>query len=496
LRKSIFDKSEETKQAGRFTFSGKELHGELTLAGANTSLYLHDKEHFNTRVIPDGCITGVLHDLTKISLIDCIAMAGTGYTRRGNERYFGAKIFPHYVICGDEHIHPADETISEISFVMDDASTLFYDFDAFGSLIDANPFIEQIVHANNPDRPILTGPHPQILYFTGKYEIFSIDTVFGKISASHNPSGNFGGPGGIRLDNAISVTIAFENQIRFHDAMVRMSTLLSYLGLLVGRPQNLIKIGLRIKSDNEIPEILMVICSMPPHRDSSNTGREPHPSSVLLDVIRKPQEFSQVTANWLAKQQSWHDARMRFFASYSQQRSFTIDRLIGAANMFDILPTSAIPSEAQLTENLRTAKDAARKIFSPLPPSPERDSILGALGRIGKSNLKQKIRYRAGLLTDVLPNSFPELVVACDEAVNCRNHYVHGSKPSFDYSSNFDVAFFFIETLEFVFGASDLIEAGWDIKSWVEKEGLWSHPFGEYHRNYSTHLNHLKSLLV
>ena len=110
MRKSSFDKSEDSNQAGRFILSGKELHGELTLAGANTSLYLHDKEHLNIRVIPNGCITGVLHDLTKISRIDCIAMAGTGYTRRGDERYFGARVFPHYVIYGDNHIHPADKT--------------------------------------------------------------------------------------------------------------------------------------------------------------------------------------------------------------------------------------------------------------------------------------------------------------------------------------------------------------------------------------------------
>jgi hypothetical protein len=43
----------------------------------------------------------------------------------------------------------------------------FYDFDAFGSVIDAKPFIDQIAHANALPREIKTGPDPQILYFTG-----------------------------------------------------------------------------------------------------------------------------------------------------------------------------------------------------------------------------------------------------------------------------------------------------------------------------------------
>jgi hypothetical protein len=92
-------------------------------------------------------------------------------------------------------------------FVVDDASTLFYDFDAFGSLIDARPFIEQIAHANGLGRKITTGPAPAILYFTGKREIFAADTVLGRISASHNPSHNLRGPDGVCLKNTIFVTI-------------------------------------------------------------------------------------------------------------------------------------------------------------------------------------------------------------------------------------------------------------------------------------------------
>lgn len=131
-----------------------------------------------------------------------------------------------------------------------------------------------------------------------------------------------------------------------------------------------------------------------------------------------------------------------------------------------------------------------------MPKSPERESVLNALGRIGKSSLKQKIRHRAQWLIDALGAArFPELLLVTDEAVNSRNYYVHGGEPRFDYSGNCDTLDFFIDTLEFVFATSDLIEAGWDIKAWSEMPTSMSHPFARYRVNYAGQLQKLKALL-
>jgi hypothetical protein len=90
---------------------------------------------------------------------------------------------------------------------------------------------------------------------------------------------------------------------------------------------------------------------------------------------------------------------------------------------------------------------------------------------------------------------FPELLTIGDEAVNCSNYYVHGGKPRFDYNANFNVVSFFTETLEFVFAASDLVEAGWDIKSWANVPTTMSHPFARFRVAYPMHLKELKALL-
>jgi ApeA N-terminal domain 1 len=144
-----------TKRSGIFTIpSGKEVQGELTFYGPNTSLYLHNKEDFDLSKIIGGCVKGVLHDLTKVTLIDCVPPFGTGYVSKAGGKYRYANVFPHYVVSGDHHISPDDKVLSEVRFIVDDASTLFYDFDTFGTVIRPGALIEQVVQANGVDRKL------------------------------------------------------------------------------------------------------------------------------------------------------------------------------------------------------------------------------------------------------------------------------------------------------------------------------------------------------
>jgi hypothetical protein len=140
------------RRSGVFTVNaGKQIYGELKINGEATSLYLHDKEYFPTYEFPNGCIKGVLHDLTHVTLIDCVAPRVPGSVSRGDAGYHFAKVFPHYVVQGEQHLEPDAPIIDEMSFLIDDATTLFNDFDAFGSLIfDAQPFVDQIVKVHVP----------------------------------------------------------------------------------------------------------------------------------------------------------------------------------------------------------------------------------------------------------------------------------------------------------------------------------------------------------
>jgi hypothetical protein len=159
------------------------------------------------------------------------------------------------------------------------------------------------------------------------------------------------------------------------------------------------------------------------------------------------------------------------------------------------LPASAVPADVVLAAEVLEAKSECRKIFKNLPPTPERDSVLNALGRIGKSTLKRKVQHRAQFVVDAIGESLPDLFLAADEAVNCRNYYVHGGDARFNYRENFDVFVFLTETLEFIFAASELVECGWDIRAWKRNRSGITNPVGRYLINYKPLLTMLKKAL-
>src|SRR5216684_494038 len=313
---------EGSKRAGHFTIApGKEISGEITFAGEKTTLYLHDKEFFSTHSLPDQAITGVFLDLRKVSLIDCITTSGPGSGGRGNESYKFAHVFPHYILLGDHHIGPKEKKVTEISFTVNDATALFYDFDAFGLVIDAKPYIGQIANANAKihGRKVEIGDDPQIIYFSGKREIFSADTVLGKVAASHNPSHGMGGPGGISLTNTIFINITFQEPVEFETAITRFHILRQYLELLLGRPQKVSKLGVAITPASEKLPYLSVYKTMDSDRGDSDEddNRRPHPKDILLGTIDGLRQFATVLTNWLARHQDWRSARGRFALGFS-----------------------------------------------------------------------------------------------------------------------------------------------------------------------------------
>lgn len=481
------------RKSGTFKLSANsEVQGELALKGAQTSLELYSHDFFDTHSVRD--IHGIFHDRSKVSLLECITNSGPSRGSKGGEDYHFSNVFPHLAIFGDEHIQSTDRKICEMSFSVDDASTLFYDFDAFGSVVKARPHMERIIESKKSQRKIEIGDHPQIFYFTGKYEIFSAKTILGQISARHGISFASPSPKGIKLDNTIFLNIKFEFEKTIKEALDCIYDVLRFLEIIAGRPQNILKLRFRAKSLSEHPVFFDAYWSMRPYRNNDDASRSPHPSDLLLQAVSNPERFGIVFSRWLELNEDRRNARVRFSTAFAHQNRYTIDRLVGAANMFDILPASAVPVSFSLTDDIKQAKENARKTFKALPDSPERESILNALGRLGKATLKRKIRSRAKLITDTIGEYFPDLEFVIDQAVDCRNYYVHGSVTKINYGKYVDQMMFFTETLEFIFGASDLVDAGWDIHTWVKQESTLSHPFDNYRFSYSNNLLEFKEL--
>ena len=490
-------KFEAETLAGRFTLAPElELDGQLHLNGANSVLNLYAKEFFTTRTESHLDILGFLYERTKVSLLDCVTTSSGQHGGVGVEgRRYSSRVFPHLVLFGDEHIASTNSNVTSIHFVVDDATTIFSDYDAFGGVIDAAPHIEHLARINNPNATIDATSRPEIFYYTGKGTIFSVDTNLGVVSANHCPEIQLPSPSGFRLDNSISVDIEFDDPLTVSESTTRLIKVLRFLEIIVGRPQNLQQVMLRVDSETDHPVFLELYWSRPPNRDASHGSREPHPADILLNAVSHTDQFSAVLRAWLNRAESWRDARARFATSFDKQRSYDIDRLVGCANMFDILPDSAFPPPRPLDPLIAAARDSCKTILSKLPLSAEKNSILGALGRLGKNTLKRKIRCRAEPIVAAAGETFPKLDFVIDQAVNCRNYFVHGGKSKISYDAHFECVRFFVDTLEFVFAASDLMEAGWDVSAWLKGSATLSHPFVQYRFGYQENVRTLHSLL-
>ena len=121
--------------------------------------------------------------------------------------------------------------------------------------------------------------------------------------------------------------------------------------------------------------------------------------------------------------------------------------------------------------------------------------MLGYLGRIGGWRLRKKIEHRAKIITNIIGNLFPEMEVVIKEAVILRHFYVHGAPSRLDSDQKVELLSFLSNSLEFIFFASDLVDAGWDIWEWYRKPKLLGHPFHNYLACYQENLRKLKTAL-
>lgn len=488
------------KHSGKFVIEGKALDGELTFAGNETKLYVHSPDFFRPDANEDRCVQGKLHDLTSVSLMDCLAGGVPGSTWSTEGKFHSAEIQPHYVLHGRRHLRPNDKLVQEISFKLSDATAIFQDYDAFATAI--TPTQAQIRSltkdmAKVAKRKIPIGPRPQIAYFTGKSRIFRVKTVYGTVFTSHSPSYSAGGPEGVHIDNHIWTGIRFEKPVVFDTAIKSIFPVLQFMQIIAGRRQEVSHVSLLLKEKDPVKKRLSVYWCMPPKRPAeARRSRTPHVVDLPIDAIRESKLFESVLKGYLARHDDWRAARWRFSDGFAKEQWFDLDRLVGGANMFDLLPSSAVPRSVTLTPKLQSARNDSKALFEALPQSPERDSVLGALGRLKKPNLKRKIAHRAAPVVAALGTRLPHLLDVLDLAVDARNYFVHGGPTKLDFTGALQPSLHFLtEALEFTFALSDLHEAGWPIGNILRNGTVQSHPFGMFLASYDGELGLLKTAL-
>ena len=490
-------KNQPKRFLGVFTLpKGQTAVGELILDGSRTILKLHSGESLGQ---PESSVRviGAAYSGESITLLDSINH-GSGMTwSEGSHPRYDTEFFPHYATIGRQHLNPNEECITSVHFTTTDLATLFYDFDAFGYVIDSKSIIDDVLCERRAMRPVETGEGPHIAYFTGKFCIAEVNTRIGKISAHHRPRYNMGGPRGIFIKNRIVISIQPESPIDFKTAIESVFEVCCFLSVAAGRTQGIDRFSIgMIGNAHDIHPSLDVY---PSFRGKVGGGRKqnvPNPSDVPLDPIHRRDEFNQVLANWISRHTTWREARGRYLGCLRKANKFDPDRIVAAANMFDILPADAVPTPAALSDQLSGALDECRKMLRGLPKELDRDSALSALGRVGGASLRKKIEARTALIESKIPGAFPDLNLVAAIAVKCRNFYVHGRSDDFNFERFQAHIPFLTNALEFIFAASDMIEAGWDIALWNGSPKGWGHTFAGFRNDYRRHLAELLQVLA
>ncbi len=484
--------------------------GHLSISGKNTVLKLSTACPSESTGADHSDQHGTLNDGSQVSLLGCVRTRVAHFGGAGDARH-ESTFLPLYILIGRSLVSSEDSKIQAIHYHFENVDRLVDGRQAFGVFHPEREALRKVLEVEHGqdeeiarDSRLSTrefdpeiGGAPILAYFKGIREILKCYVRTGSVELTNSTSYGLGSSKGVHIDNEVTVSLRFDTPRTVGEAISSLDTLHSFFELCLGRRQRYLWIEAELAEEEEDvddphPHLLELFWS---HCNDWVAARNSQTSyhDVLLDAGMQKEQFSRVLSGWLDSSGQMGDARNRISNSFLAN-SYSVDRLVGAANAFDLLPDTHVPPTVEPDELTRGAVRECRKRFKELPESPVQQAILTALGQAGKPSLRDKICHRADILIKAGPALFPDLYIPCTQAARCRNHFVHGSEGTFDYWAEPRTFLFLADTLEFVFAASDLIELGWDYHNWRDRGLTLSHDFGSYVVNYDMNLQRLKQL--
>lgn len=470
---------ENVRHHGTFLLHGQEVWGELVLSGADTKLRLRT-DKLPAELSAPEVIHGQLHDFTLVSCIHCVGgdMPSQSWNSNGKSSWSWT-VFPHQVLSGRSVFNPGADRIRNVWFSVGDIYQIFDDFDSFGTLVAPAAELQSSLPRTIGNRQVPIGTEPRIVYFAGRCVLLEASLSFGKLEVQHWPIAASNSRGA-HINTQMKVHIEFEPAIDLEECLRKVAGIGQFLSLVAGRTQGIEKkeVAMEGRDSNEVP--LSLYSSLSPKQANEQDLDTPSWRDMPLDGIRRMDEFRRVTEQWFFSNKHAL-ARARLYACREACNHFNVDRLVAAANMFDLTSTL---TPTNVPDKLEKVRDDCLAALRALPRCDDRDSAIMALSRIGAPTLMKKVLSRAAILRGHF--TLEELDKVLRQAVKCRNYFVHGpGDKGFNYVAVEHHVSFFTETLEFVFAAAELIECGWAAGEWRLRPHTGHHWFSRFIADYS-----------
>lgn len=483
---------EDTIHLGHFVVGGKEYAGQLVVHGEKSLLeiygddFLHIPEEEMKRVI------GIAKDGQSITCVNCVGAPVSGRsTYYGKTRHF-MSLFPNFVLFGPRHLNPEQKEISALTFSFTRANMLFYDWGTFGHIIYKHPLSfgqkrEILRSVRKSPKRRRRGGQLGLYYHWDRGPIIEVKTAVGTLTAYMATTSSFPSSSGINVRGQVRIRIDFACPQTLEEVLRVQFITMEFFELVAQSRQNVTHIETTHK-DAEKEGPLRLYLS---HRMNDDI-EDLQPTEALVNGGMHSEEFERMLMAWLETHGERGAARRRFVDGFRNGRSYDADRLVGAANAFDLLPAGDFGKAAILPTDVETLVSAfeaevKRAAENSKAVAEYKERLTNTLGLVRGSNLRSKVLARYADLPAELKKRLPEMEELIVHSIRARNYFVHGAEAKMSAEAVYDHAPFFTDTLEFVFAASELQMCGWDIARWM-KESFSTSRLKEYVYSYKEHL--------
>lgn len=482
----LFDVGDARRIVGQFKLKRGELFDSNVVS-------ITDDDFFH--IDDGGCLHGV-SEAGRVSLLNCVTGGPLGSTHWEKFAIHHGDVSFRYALFGKRHVTADERCIRGIQFTLEgvDSSVFMHDkFERFGHIPDPHPEILDAIRRRRPDH--LKGDFVQgqamVSYFTGDWDALSkFETVLGNVRVGRSMLVDFFGTS---MKNALPVSVDFDDDpTTLERAWEKMREIRQFFAWMMGYAPAWKEVFVFTSRQNEAglradPDGMFELFGPNEWKEVPEDARR---YGTLIDASRNPGHFADVMTNWLERNANANrrNANTRFFGClWGASGRVLEDAIVSAANTFDLLPNEDKPDAQALSGDVPDIlNDATTKIKDTMAAGTQKEDVLNALGRIRTNKrLRDIVEHRARVVLDHFgEETLKSLNDVIRLAVLCRNYYTHGADSgpagNVDFSDP-NVAIFLTKTLEFVYGASELLLCGWDPAKSVSDE--W-HPLGGYVKFY------------